>query len=162
VGARPGTEEFGAGIGEPVEGEVGRVKPGDERDGAWLLGLGRIEGGALGRAVGAGLGRMPGLEPRDGLGAAEGRGALPPEGRGAAEPREPWLEDGREAEPPLDPREGETDDPDEPFEPRWGSAKAAPTEPIQSRESPTMERMFVFMCVPMEGSDLVDTQNKCP
>ncbi len=98
--------------------------PGAAREGLWLVGLGRIEGGALGRTEGVVLGRMLGLEPREGLGAAEGREELPPEGRGAtAEPRDPWLEEGRleegrEADPALDPRAGEADDPDEPFEPR--------------------------------------------
>lgn len=50
----------------------------------------------LGRAVGAVLGLMLGLELRDGLGDAEGREKPPLDGRGAAEPRDPWLEDGRE------------------------------------------------------------------
>lgn len=120
----------GAEPGEPPEGEegeLGRVKPDAEREGLWLLGLGRIEGGALGRTDGVELGRTPGLDPRDGLGTADGREELPPDGREATEePRDPWLEagrlaEGREAEPPLDPREGEAEEPPEPLEPRCGS-----------------------------------------
>lgn len=72
------------------------------------LGLGRTWGAELGRTEGGLLGRIELPEPRDGLGATDGRDELPPDGRGAElDPREPWLE-GREAELPAD----------EPFDPR--------------------------------------------
>jgi len=65
------------------EGTTGREKlPVVERVGAWLLGLGRTVVGAPGRAEGIVLGRTTWLEPREGLGVADGRETLPPlEGR---------------------------------------------------------------------------------
>jgi hypothetical protein len=95
----PGETAPDAEPGEVTDGGTGRPKPVvDPRVEPWLTELPRTVVGALGRADGMVLGRTPGLEPRDGLGEADGREKLPPlEGRGElVEPREPWLEEGRE------------------------------------------------------------------
>ena len=153
----PGVEPELVPEGEPgrMLGELGLDTPLlDEREGPIWTGRDDVDpndGVALGRAEGMELGRTLPLEPRDGLGAAEGREEPPLEGRGAAlEPREPWLE-GR-ADPPPDPREGEADDPEEPLEPRCGSARSGLADPARSRKRASLEKMFVFMFVP-KGMD---------